>query len=213
MTSAAARTSTDRLTGLLDREGFAAAFAHLDEAAPVALAIIDMDGFKTINDDLGHAVGDELLQAHARSFSGSLPADAVVSRIGGDEFAVALPGAGAEAALILLEEIRAYLADHVPSKAIGRPVPITVGVAARPRHGSTFEELLRAADAAMYRAKREGRNRVALYVDEKMVMKSNYYDRGSLAKLTKLSENLGRTEASLLREALDSLFTTYASDL
>jgi diguanylate cyclase len=210
---AATPRSTDRLTGLLDRQGFVDAFAGLGDGAPVALAIIDMDDFKGINDQLGHDVGDELLRAHARSFAGSLPPDAIVSRIGGDEFAIALPGASAEGALILLEEVRAYLASHVPSKTIGRPVPITVGVAARPPHGATYDELLRAADAAMYRAKSEGRNRVALYVDEKMVMKSNYYDRGSLAKLSKLSENLGRTEASLLREALDSLFVTYADEL
>ena len=203
----------DPLTGLLDRRGFTAAFEQLGDGHPVALAMIDMDDFKRINDDFGHKTGDELLQAHARSFSGSLPPDAIISRLGGDEFVVALPGASAEGALILLEEVRAYLAGHVPSKAIGRPVPITVGVAARPPHGSTLDELLRAGEAAMYRAKAEGRNRVALYVDEKRVMKSNYYDRGSLAKLSKLSENVGRTEASLLREALDSLFTTYADEL
>ena len=206
-------TTKDELTGLLNRPGFTTAFEKLGDGQPVALAMIDMDGFKRINDEFGHAVGDELLQAHARSFTGSLPADAIGSRFGGDEFVVALPGVSAEGALILFEEVRAYLTAHVPSKTIGRPVPITVGVAARPPHGSTLDELLRAGEAAMYRAKAEGRNRVALYVDEKMVMKSNYYDRGSLAKLAKLSENVGRTEASLLREALDALFTTYADEL
>jgi diguanylate cyclase (GGDEF)-like protein len=209
----ASASTTDPLTGLLNRSGFAAAFAKLDAAVPVAVAMIDTDGFKTINDDLGHAVGDDLLRAHAQSLAGSLPGDAVVSRFGGDEFLVALPQTSAEGALILLEEVRAYLAHHVPVASIGRPVPITVGIAARPPHGATLDELLRAADGAMYRAKGEGRNRVAIYVDEKMVMKSNYYDRAALARLAKLAENVGRTEASLLREALDDLFAKHQGEL
>lgn len=213
MAKTKAADSIDTLTGLLNRAGFTSAFEKLDEHEPVALAMIDTDGFKTINDDLGHGVGDELLRAHAQSFRGSLPGDAVVSRFGGDEFLIALPRLSAEGALILLEEVRAYLAQHVPVAAIGRPVPITVGIAARPPHGATLDELLRAADGAMYRAKAEGRNRVAIYVDEKMVMKSNYYDRPALARLAKLAENVGRTEASLLREALDDLFTKHQDQL
>ena len=203
----------DVLTGLLNRAGFTAAFERLDARSPVALAMIDTDGFKSINDELGHNVGDELLKAHAQSLAGSLPGDAVVSRFGGDEFLVALPNTSAEGALILLEEVRAYLASHVPIPEVGRPVPITVGIAARPPHGSNLDELLRAADGAMYRAKHEGRNRVAIHVDEKMVMKSNYYDRASLSRLSKLSENVGRTEASLLREALDDLFAKHMDQL
>lgn len=161
----------------------------------------------------GHEVGDQLLRAHAKSLAGSLPKDALVCRFGGDEFVVALPHTSAEGALILLEEVRAYLAAHVPLAAVGRPVPITVGIAARPPHGATLDDLLRAADGAMYRAKAEGRNRVAIHVDEKMVMKSNYYDRAALSRLAKLAENLGRTEASLLREALDDLFTKHQGEL
>jgi diguanylate cyclase (GGDEF)-like protein len=213
MATKAHDATLDPLTGLLNRAGFTEAFGRLDAGAPVALAMIDTDGFKTINDDLGHGVGDDLLRAHAQSLAGSLPGDAVVSRFGGDEFLVALPHTSAEGALILLEEVRSYLAKHVPLAAIGRPVPITVGIAARPPHGDSLDELLRAADGAMYRAKAEGRNRVAIYVDEKMVMKSNYYDRASLARLSKLAENVGRTEASLLREALDDLFTKHQGEL
>jgi diguanylate cyclase (GGDEF)-like protein len=203
----------DSVTGLLHREGFVESFAALDAGEPVALAVLDMDNFKSVNDQLGHVVGDKLLKAHARSLAGSLPADALVARLGGDEFVAALPGASAESALILLEEVRSYLAAHIPIPELGHPVPVSVGVAARPPHGSTLDELLRAADSAMYRAKAEGRNRVAIHVDEKMVMKSNYYDRASLARLAKLSENVGRTEASLLREALDALFERYQDEL
>lgn len=207
-----ARDSLDQLTGLRTRAGFTSVFGRLAPDEAVAVAMIDFDGFKTINDRFGHAVGDELLRSHAQTISGSLPPESVVARFGGDEFVVALPNMTAEGALILLEEVRAYLAAHVVA-AVGAPVAISVGVAARPPHGATLDELLRAADSAMYRAKAEGRNRVAIFVDEKMVMKSNYYDRAALARLAKLSDHLGRTEASLLREALDDLFGKFKDEL
>lgn len=201
----------DRLTGILNRDGFNEAVADLAAEVPVALALVDIDDFKLINDNLGHAVGDALLAQVARTLTGSLPDAAIVARHGGDEFSVLLPDRSAESALILLEEVRAHLVAHPLEQ--GHAVTISAGVAARPPHGSTIDELLRAADQAMYRAKAEGRNRVAIYVDEKMVMKSNYYDRGALSRLAKLSANTGRTEASLLREALDDLFAKHAGEL
>lgn len=202
----------DELTGLLDRQGALTAVSGLDAEAPLALALVDIDGFKEVNDSLGHAVGDQVLVRVATTLRGSLPGDAIVARMGGDELVAALPDRTAEGALILLEEVRAHLAEH-PMPPLDRPVTVSIGVAARPPHGRSLDELLRAADQAMYRAKAEGRNRVAIYVDEKMVMKSNYYDRAALARLAKLSANTGRTEASLLREALDDLFVKHATEL
>ncbi|MGK2948971.1 MAG: GGDEF domain-containing protein [Acidimicrobiales bacterium] len=204
--------TTDALTGLTNRSHLKLVVDALPSDQPLALALIDVDGFKEINDSLGHAVGDEVLVRLAKTITKSLPADAITGRVGGDELLVALPERSAESALILLEEIRTFLAEHTMPK-VGRPVTISVGVAARPPHGTTFDELLRAADQAMYRAKAEGRDRVAMYVDEKMVMKSNYYDRAALSRVAKLSDNTGRTEASLLREALDDLFLKYADEL
>ncbi|HSL59680.1 MAG TPA: GGDEF domain-containing protein [Acidimicrobiales bacterium] len=206
------KLTLDDLTGLLDRDGVLAAVDGIDHEAPLALALVDIDGFKEVNDTSGHAAGDEVLRRVAATLRGSLPDDAIVARFGGDELVVAFPDRSAEGALILLEEVRAHLAAH-PMPPLERPVTVSIGVAARPPHGSTFGELLRAADQAMYRAKAEGRNRVAIHVDEKMVMKSNYYDRAALARLAKLSANTGRTEASLLREALDDLFVKHATEL
>ncbi len=207
-----AAAGIDALTGLGTRAAFQDAVEALPDELPLAIALIDVDDFKRINDELGHAAGDAVLVRLAKTLVGSLPAEAVVARIGGDELAAALPERTAEGALILLEEVRAHLASHdVPD--VDRPVTISVGVAARPAHGSRFDDLMRAADQAMYRAKAEGRNRVAIHVDEKMVMKSNYYDRAGLSRLAKLSENSGRTEASLLREALDDLFVKRAGEL
>jgi diguanylate cyclase (GGDEF)-like protein len=211
-TAPALAEGSDDLTGLRTRRGLQLSIEALAPDVAVAIALIDIDDFKQINDDLGHRAGDAVLVGVSKTLVGSMPADAVVARIGGDELAVALPDRSAESALILLEEVRTHLASRDLPPA-GRPVTVSVGVAARPPHGDTFDELLRAADRAMYRAKAEGRNRVAIFVDEKMVMKSNYYDRAGLARLAKLSDNTGRTEASLLREALEDLFVKHAGDL
>ena len=85
-------------------------------------------------------------------------------------------------------------------------VSATFGVAARPPHATETPELFRCANAALARGKREGGDRVAIYVEEKMVLKSNYYSRAALDRLSKLAGQTNRTEASLLREALDDLF-------
>ncbi|HUS62755.1 MAG TPA: diguanylate cyclase, partial [Acidimicrobiales bacterium] len=120
------------------------------------------------------------------------------------EYVVVLPGMSAESALVLLEEVRCHFAsrcvDGVPTE-----VTASVGVAANPPHGTTAEQLWRAAGEALMRAKRDGRNRVSLYVEEKMTLKSNYYSKANLERLAKLSTATDRTEASLLREALDDL--------
>lgn len=88
-----------------------------------------------------------------------------------------------------------------------------MGLAARPAHASEYADLKRAADEAMVRAKREGRARACIYVESKMVLKSNYYPKSQLERLSKLSGALGRTEASLLREALDNLIERNRGEL
>ncbi len=180
--------------------------ARVDRAVaggPMAVAMTDLDGFHQLNLDHGRDTGDEVLAVWVETLSGSLPDDAIIGRLGGDEFGIALPGASAENALILLDEVRAHLADH-PVGAV--TISATFGVAARPPHATDTAELFRCADEALARGKAEGGGRVAIYVEEKMVLKSNYYSRASLARLSKLAGRLNRTEASLLREALDDLF-------
>ena len=87
-----------------------------------------------------------------------------------------------------------------------RAIAATFGVAARPPHASSVTDLVACANAALMRGKREGGGRVAIYVEEKMVLKSSYYPRADLDRLARLSAATGRTEASLLREALGDLF-------
>ena len=188
-----------------------AAIDELGPGAPVAVALTDLDGFGPLNDELGRAAGDQVLAAWIRTLHGSLPAGAIVRRLGGDEFAIALPGTSAENALIVLDEIREHLARH-PVDGVGRTISATFGVAARPPHATATEDVVRCANAALMRGKREGGGRVAIYVEEKMVLKSNYYPRADLDRLTRLSGATGRTEARLLREALELLFTRHAAD-
>jgi diguanylate cyclase (GGDEF)-like protein len=198
---------------LLDREAFEAAVGALPDEAPLALALTDIDDFAPLNETLGHEAGDTVLRSFERTLTGSVPAGAIVGRISGDGYAVALLDTSPESALILLEEIRAHFGSREPSEEVPRRVHVSVGIAARPQHARTVPELLRAADDALFRAKREGRNRVAIYVEDKMTLKSNYYPKASLEQLGKLSAATGRTEASLLREALDDLLAKYRGEL
>ncbi len=197
---------------VLNRHDFEQALNALDNVH-LALALIDLDHFKEINDSLGHAAGDSVLRSLERTLGGSLPANAIVGRIGGDEYAAAIPDSTAESALILLEEIRNHFSSNYVSAEIPRKIQLSVGIAAKPPHAKTIADLMRCADEAMYRAKREGRSRVAIYVEDKMTLKSNFYPKAQLERLSKLSSATGRTEASVLREALEELLVKYKDEL
>jgi diguanylate cyclase len=190
---------TDRGSFLADLDGL----LHHGNA-PLALVLTDLDGFAAVNDSYGRDAGDAVLAAWNRVLEANVPDGGSVVRLGGDEFVVVLPGTSAENAVVLLEEVR----GHFSSMSVeGIPVALSAsaGIAANPPHGTTAEELWRAAGEALMRAKRDGRDRVALHIEEKMVLKSNYYSKANLERLAKLSSATDRTEASLLREALDDL--------
>jgi diguanylate cyclase len=198
--------ATTKTLEVTDRASF---LAELDDLlrhgnAPLALALTDLDGFAAINDRYGRDTGDAVLAAWNRVLEANVPDGGSVVRLGGDEFVVVLPATSAENAVVLLEEVRGHFSgmriEDVPATASA-----SVGIAANPPHGTTAEELWRAAGEALMRAKRDGRDRVALYVEEKMVLKSNYYSKANLERLAKLSSATDRTEASMLREALDDL--------
>ena len=205
-------TPNDRPSDIVDLSAFVGEADCAAGERPVAVAIADLDGFAAVNQSFGMAAATRGLAAWERTLTGSLPDDAVVARISGDEWAVALPGATAESALIVLEEIRSHFASHRVD-GIDADLDVSIGIAARPPHAPTIEDATRAAVEALMRAKREGRGRVVIYVEEKMTMKSNYYPRASLDRLSKLSSATGRTEASLLREALDDLLQKHRDEL
>jgi diguanylate cyclase (GGDEF)-like protein len=144
----------DQMTGLGNRTLLDEHADLLRGGAPAALLLMDLDGFKAVNDSLGHAAGDHLLCQVAGALGKRVrPADLLV-RLGGDEFAVLLPGADEEvaraAAERLLGAVRATFVVH----GVSVDTDGSIGVALAPRDGSTVGELLRAADLAMYAAKR-----------------------------------------------------------
>jgi diguanylate cyclase len=197
-----------------DRSGFLAELeAKLrNGSAAIALALTDLDDLVAINQTHGRDAGDAVLAAWDRVLRANVPRGAVVARLGGDEFAVVLPDTSAENAVVLADELRRHFGGMTVEGVPGM-VTVSVGVAANPPHGTTAEQLYRAAGEALMRAKRAGRDRVAMYLEEKMVLKSNYYSKANLERLAKLSSASDRTEASLLREALDDLLDKYKDAL
>jgi diguanylate cyclase (GGDEF)-like protein len=161
--------STDPLTGLCNRTQFAGRLARmLAEAEQAgqecAVLFLDLDNFKQINDVRGHATGDRVLQTVSRLLSQRAGAAAELARWGGDEFVVATRmEAGSEAAASLGADLRGVLATPLHAGLDVVRVDVTVGIAIFPQHGRTQDELIRAADVAMYEAKREGRGRVVLF--------------------------------------------------
>ena len=148
---------TDELTGLANRrafnEAFSATLRHRDPQDRLALLILDLDNFKDVNDTLGHHYGDELLTLVAPRLQHALRSGDRIARIGGDEFAVLLPGAGSGLAVQVAERLRAGL--RRPVSLAGQELVVTgsIGIAVFPDHGTDPAELLRHADLAMYDAK------------------------------------------------------------
>jgi diguanylate cyclase (GGDEF)-like protein len=158
----------DSLTGLASRRAFDRALAGaLNRPVPggTALGLIDVDSFKAINDSHGHPVGDDVLVHLATVLrSGVRAEDAVLSRLGGDELAVLMPGCGRDTAVQRAEELLdAVLSTPMTLLDGGLLVlSISVGVAHLPQHSADRRGLYAAADAALYAAKRAGRGRVSV---------------------------------------------------
>lgn len=157
---------TDPLTGLFNRRALmdklneeCALLARYD--TEVSFALIDIDRFKEYNDAHGHPAGDELLEAVARLIQGKSRTTDLVARYGGDEFAVIFRNTGIEGAQRLAERIRNAIEDHI--WPLGG-VTVSIGIATGSTGMSTPDELIEAADRALYRSKQAGRNRVALTV-------------------------------------------------
>lgn len=160
----AAHAERDPLTGLGNRRHLARRVDELLPAAararqPLALAVIDLDHFKQINDVHGHAVGDLVLGGFAQLLRENTRGDDVLVRHGGEEFVVVLPDTLPERAREVCERLREQIAQHAwPQTPAGLEVTVSIGVASAPAYDAL--ELMRRADLALYTAKRDGRNQV-----------------------------------------------------
>jgi diguanylate cyclase (GGDEF)-like protein len=159
------RARHDILTSLTNRIGLFDAVETKLKTGPgqdggLALLFLDLDGFKTVNDTLGHAAGDQLLKIVAASLNHQLREGDVVARIGGDEFVVLAEGMTPKRAIALGEQLiaavtRSYTVGHNMTAAIG----VSIGIAMAPEHGTCVEDLMAVADAALYEAKSNGKAR------------------------------------------------------
>jgi len=170
---------------LHDRLEQAARAAHRD-SKPLALLVMDLDGFKEINDTLGHHAGDRVLQHVASRVRGTLREADTVARLGGDEFAIVLPSTDIDGAILAAQKVLQEI--ERPLVVEGRPLAVraSVGIACFPEHGASAEALLQKADVAMYLAKSD-RQGMAVYTADR--------DRHTHRRLTLIAE---------LRQALDA---------
>ncbi len=160
--------TTDALTGLGNRHAMEEAFPREirrcdQDDMPIALIMIDVDNFKDFNDHFGHIAGDRALRAVSEILRCQFRPDDLLVRYGGDEFAVLLPQVGEERAVTIANRVRSAVCGETEDSEdslIQIPIRISMGVAAV-NGSATLDSLIRSADAALYRAKRSGRNTVS----------------------------------------------------
>ncbi len=161
------RVITDKLTGLLNKRWWdelapREAAQALRHGSELAILLVDLDNFKLVNDNCGHAVGDLTLRNTARVLASALRSGDAAVRFGGDEFLLVLHGTGIDGAQLVAEKVCEMLRALPPSCEGISALTASVGIATFPTHGSSLEDVVRKADVAMYQAKAMGRDRIVV---------------------------------------------------
>ena len=156
----------DTLTGLFNRAHFESVLRTRIEQSKrrtdtLSVAMIDLDGFKEVNDGLGHAMGDLALRQVGRLLGGQARDTDIAARYGGDEFAWLMPGTSVEAAVAVADRIRRLVRDM--SRDLNLPISLSIGIASCPDDAGSMTQLIEFADTAMYQAKGAGGNQVQRY--------------------------------------------------
>ena len=160
---------TDELTGLANRRALSDRCDHLlasPQGEPMALLLLDLDGFKEVNDSLGHHAGDQLLTMVGQRLTPAIPPGGLLVRLGGDEFAAVLADTDLDRALAVATALREHLATPFTVDTVSLHVRASIGVATGPVPAATRSELLRCADVAMYQAKTAADGEVAVFVPD-----------------------------------------------
>jgi diguanylate cyclase (GGDEF)-like protein len=152
------QAETDGLTGLSNRRGLALAMGRTAPEGLAAALMIDLDGFKKVNDTLGHEAGDDLIRQAGARLCACTGKAGLVARMGGDEFAVLLPGCDEPAAVTMAGTILHSLSEPFPVDGQTIHIGASIGIALSPAHGPLADGLLASADMALYEAKRAGRH-------------------------------------------------------
>ena len=163
------KAERDSMTGLYNHRSFIRYVQYLilqKKQGHFSLLMIDLDNFKIYNDTLGHLAGDQLLRELANIMIDTVRDDDMVARYGGDEFVIVLQGANLHRAIDVGERLRLSVVTYPFFRQECLPggrVTVSIGIAVYPENGSTVEELIRCADAALYQAKKVSRNRLEYY--------------------------------------------------
>lgn len=156
--------SLDALTNLANRSAWQARLAEiLADELPATILLIDLDGFKEINDSFGHSAGDAVLKDIAQQMRATLKEAVMLARLGGDEFVALLPGNEEQAARHIAQELMYAIAEPIDFAGQAITVHASMGISLAPLHGTRAEDILNAADLALYKAKSSGKGRCEIF--------------------------------------------------